>query len=69
MIPDTRITGSTKLELLPSALYASVAQWIERLRPKESVGGSIPSWGTKQIFNGKINLWRKFMQESWLSHL
>jgi hypothetical protein len=26
---------------------ALVAQWIERLRPKESVGGSIPSQGTK----------------------
>ena len=25
---------------------ALVAQWIERLRPKESVGGSIPSQGT-----------------------
>ena len=28
---------------------ALVAQWIERLRPKESVGGSIPSQGT--IYN------------------
>ncbi len=31
--------------------HALVAQWIERLRPKESVGGSIPSQGTKALID------------------
>ncbi len=33
--------------LLLLARRAPVAQWTERLRPKEGVGGSIPSRGTK----------------------
>lgn len=37
---------SIKRSLGYNTIHALVAQWIERLRPKESVGGSIPSQGT-----------------------
>jgi hypothetical protein len=32
-----------------ASMHAPVAQWTERLRPKEGVGSSILSWGTSSF--------------------
>jgi uncharacterized protein YdhG (YjbR/CyaY superfamily) len=47
---------------------ALVAQWIERLRPKESVGGSIPSQGTS-IMNLEVKKYYSLVPHSSLPQL
>lgn len=42
--------GSGRIGYHPGC--ASVAQWIERFRPKEGVGGSIPSGGASASLLG-----------------
>jgi hypothetical protein len=45
---------------LPAIQRALVAHWIERLRPKEGVGGSIPSEGAITMFastSGEMREW------------
>ena len=48
--------GERILQLSLYLTHAPVAQWIERLRPKEGVGSSILSGGTILKYNAYNNL-------------